>query len=453
MFRIMAALSLVAVLLIPGKSTTVAQETRTAPRPRTTQAQTKKAGPQTPTRVDRSFRTTAGRKPQISKPTVVLKPGEAPNIQFETPIYNFGRVRSGTEILYDFWYTNTGTGPLEILRVKPGCGCTTAGEYDRIVQPGERGKISIKLNTRRFSGSLDKPVTVNTNAAGPAASVTLHLQGEAWRAFEVAPAKASFGRVSSEAVETRPPVRKLSIVNNLESPLHPSDIRVSNPAFSAALKVIEEGKRYELEITLKPPLHSANNSATIEIGTGIENEPSIRIQASAYVTAPVDVMPSRITLPQQRDRDWRRTFIIRNNAAYPIQVSDLRISTGEITGTLSETKPGQEFRVGLVVPKAYRIPPWGDTITLKTSHPKLSTLTIPIVDRKNTAAGTRPVADRKTSVSGSGVSRNQPAGVPRSARRAKKPVSSTGSADAPARPAGTVADGKKKSTAPVKEQR
>ncbi len=56
----------------------------------------------------------------IPKPTVVLKPGEVPAIKFDVPIYDFGRVRAGEDVIHDFWFTNTGTGPLEILRVKPG---------------------------------------------------------------------------------------------------------------------------------------------------------------------------------------------------------------------------------------------------------------------------------------------------------------------------------------------
>ncbi len=63
------------------------------------------------------------RKPRVAalpRPTIVLKPGEVPAIQFDTPTYNFGRIRAGTDIRHDFWFTNTGTGPLEILAVKPG---------------------------------------------------------------------------------------------------------------------------------------------------------------------------------------------------------------------------------------------------------------------------------------------------------------------------------------------
>jgi hypothetical protein len=58
-------------------------------------------------------------QPQVPAPTVVLKPGEVPGIVFKEPTYDFGRVRSGTDVTHDFEFTNTGTGPLEILQVKP----------------------------------------------------------------------------------------------------------------------------------------------------------------------------------------------------------------------------------------------------------------------------------------------------------------------------------------------
>ncbi len=71
--------------------------------------------------VPRAARKAAPRtKQNIPEPTVTLKPGEVPKIEFDTPTYNFGRIRAGADIIHDFWFTNNGTGPLEILAVKPG---------------------------------------------------------------------------------------------------------------------------------------------------------------------------------------------------------------------------------------------------------------------------------------------------------------------------------------------
>ena len=53
------------------------------------------------------------------QPTVKLGPGEVPQIEFDTPIYDFGKMKAGKDIEHDFWFHNGGTGPLEILSVKP----------------------------------------------------------------------------------------------------------------------------------------------------------------------------------------------------------------------------------------------------------------------------------------------------------------------------------------------
>ena len=58
-------------------------------------------------------------QPTGQQPTVQLKPGEVPGIVFDTPEYNFGRIPAGQDIAHDFWFTNTGNGPLEILKAQP----------------------------------------------------------------------------------------------------------------------------------------------------------------------------------------------------------------------------------------------------------------------------------------------------------------------------------------------
>ncbi len=71
--------------------------------------------------VPRAARKSPARSKQnIPEPTVTLRPGEVPKIEFDTPTYNFGRIRAGADVIHDFWFTNNGTGPLEILAVKPG---------------------------------------------------------------------------------------------------------------------------------------------------------------------------------------------------------------------------------------------------------------------------------------------------------------------------------------------
>jgi len=77
-----------------------------------------------------------------SSPTVA--PGEkkesaGPKIQFAEMVYDFGKVSSGELVKHTFVFTNIGTATLEIKDVRPGCGCTTAVTWDKVVAPGKTG--------------------------------------------------------------------------------------------------------------------------------------------------------------------------------------------------------------------------------------------------------------------------------------------------------------------------
>lgn len=103
----------VVVLLLAASQRAGAQEHSLASQP--------VAHPQPPASAPTSQALKPGQgPPPVPEPTVVLKPGEVPGIKFKEPTYEFGRVRSGTDVTHDFEFTNTGNGPLEILQVKPG---------------------------------------------------------------------------------------------------------------------------------------------------------------------------------------------------------------------------------------------------------------------------------------------------------------------------------------------
>src|SRR4051794_25670922 len=102
----------------------------------------------------------------VSEPVLVTTTtngAKGPHVVFETPIYEFGKAKSGDPIKHTFIFTNTGDQVLEIKNVRPGCGCTTAGEWTKTVEPGKTGSIPIQVNTANFNGPVAKPVNVDTS--------------------------------------------------------------------------------------------------------------------------------------------------------------------------------------------------------------------------------------------------------------------------------------------------
>jgi len=101
---------------------------------------------------------------------------KGPAIRFDSETYDFGPVQEGLVIKHTFQFTNIGSEPLEIRGLIPTCGCTSMGDYDKEVQPGRTGTISVSLNTRNYDGRITKTVLVETNVPDKE-NMTLTLVG------------------------------------------------------------------------------------------------------------------------------------------------------------------------------------------------------------------------------------------------------------------------------------
>ena len=98
-----------------------------------------------------------GRFPAFAQPaTTTAAKHDGPHIKFAEESFDFGRVSSSDVLRHDFIVTNTGGTPLEISSVKPACGCTTAGAWDRFIPAGQSGKIPIQFNPAGFAGPVAK---------------------------------------------------------------------------------------------------------------------------------------------------------------------------------------------------------------------------------------------------------------------------------------------------------
>ena len=100
----------------------------------------------------------------------------APVMKFEFDSHDFGKVKAGDKVTYDFKFTNTGASPLIITNATASCGCTVPEWPKEPIQPGQGGKIKVTFNSANKEGLQDKQITVTANTS-PAQTV-VHLVGE-----------------------------------------------------------------------------------------------------------------------------------------------------------------------------------------------------------------------------------------------------------------------------------
>ncbi len=110
----------------------------------------------------------------LSFSAVVIADDAAPVITLVDPVKDFGTVPKGQVLDWTFEIKNTGTADLEIKSANPSCGCTVA-DFDRLIKPGQIGKVVAHVDTTNFSGPIAKSVTIQSNdPMTPTAQVTIH---------------------------------------------------------------------------------------------------------------------------------------------------------------------------------------------------------------------------------------------------------------------------------------
>ena len=90
-----------------------------------------------------------------SKPLTTLALSEAN--------FYFGKLKKGDHVEHIYEVTNTGTNPLIISQVKPGCGCTVPDYTKDPILPGQKGKITLKFDSTNFDGLVNKQAEVYAN--------------------------------------------------------------------------------------------------------------------------------------------------------------------------------------------------------------------------------------------------------------------------------------------------
>lgn len=119
---------------------------------------------------------------------------------------------------------NAGTETLKILKVKPGCGCTTAPLDKTELKSGEVATMDVSLRLSS-GGQVSKSIRIESNDAEKANTMVI-LKADVFTAVTVAPKYLSFRNMTvgeqSKAVTT--------ITNNTDKPIKIKNIKL-NPDY------------------------------------------------------------------------------------------------------------------------------------------------------------------------------------------------------------------------------
>jgi hypothetical protein len=316
-----------------------------------------------------------------------------PRIQFGESVHDFGKISTSSAFKHDYVFTNTGNARLEVTEVRTSCGCAVAGDWTRVVEPGQTGIIPIQLSTTNLSGPLLKAVSVSCNDTNHSL-VQLQVKALIWKPIDVTPQMVIFN-LSADMLTNQ--TKAVRIVDYTGQTLTLSEPESAHKSISAEIKTITPGKEYDLLITAKPPFSGTSIQTPVTVKTSSTNLPVISVNTIGIIQPVIGIMPNQITLPRAPlSSNMQAGVTLRFNGSGMMKVSEAsagfvttRAGAGDdapntkpIPGVnirVQELQPGRFYNVVVIFPAGLEIRPGQSAeLSLKTSHPQYPVIRVPI---------------------------------------------------------------------------
>ena len=88
----------------------------------------------------------------------------AAKIKFTVKEHDFGDIKEGEKVSFDYKFKNEGKSPLILSNVMIACDCTTSEWPKQPIMPGKEGVIKVMFDSEDKDGQQKKVLVVLTNA-------------------------------------------------------------------------------------------------------------------------------------------------------------------------------------------------------------------------------------------------------------------------------------------------
>ena len=116
-------------------------------------------------------------------------------IKFKENVHDFGKIKQGVPVTYDFVFTNVSSRTIVIESATASCGCTTPVKPEKPLAKGKSDIIKAGFNAASPS-PFDK--TIYVKVAGAAQPLEIKIKGEVLSADAYAKYQAEKGKKASK---------------------------------------------------------------------------------------------------------------------------------------------------------------------------------------------------------------------------------------------------------------
>ena len=330
-------------------------------------------------------------KAKKSEAPAVKKVAEkAPRLTIVEPVKDYGTIAKGEKLDWSFVVKNTGDSDLQIISAKPGCGCTVA-DFDKVIKPGETGKVTAHVDTTAFAGPIAKTVTLETNdPTTPTSQLTIHAIVKPYvEAFPAGFVRFNLlqGEADSQTVILYSEEDEPFQVTKVETPgdwVRASFEKITNEADKAP-NVGKIGQdQYKVKITVGgPDIKIGPLADKVHISTTSKHQPDYFVSISGVIRPAFRVEPSALNFGEVSPADVAATRMVMlhsNNMKAP-ETFVVSKAESSVPAVVTSVKPGAnkgEYEVTLQIAKDAKPGDVDGTVKIFTNDKVTPVVTVPM---------------------------------------------------------------------------
>jgi len=319
--------------------------------------------------------------------------GKAGKAVVEKKTAEVGEILESQNVEYTFVVKNAGNAELQILHVKPSCGCSVA-DYDKAILPGQEGKVHITIDGKKIgAGAFEKSFLVKTNDPGNE-QFTLVVQGTVTKSLEFS-RDLRWAGFADEPLKIESYITVvLSSTMNITNARWDDDGKAKGLADKIGVKLdtIERGRKYRLTVWKKADLPPESVVSNIVLTT---DHPKLReriVPVAFTVMNDVELYPQRLyygemAIPTGATKAFERTFNIIAARGDSLKVLKAVSSREDMTVKIQELVPGKSYRGTVLVRPTSKIDQYTGSITISTNYPKYREVVLGVVGSVRVGTG------------------------------------------------------------------
>ncbi|MFN2442464.1 MAG: DUF1573 domain-containing protein [Thermoanaerobaculia bacterium] len=309
-----------------------------------------------------------------------------PKLSLVDPVKDFGTVPKGEVLTWDFTVQNAGSTDLQILSVQPDCGCTVAN-FDKVIKPGQTGRIHAVVETVSFSGPIAKTISVQSNdPSTPMARLTMRADVKPYvQAFPNGFLRymLQLGQADKQSTilvtEDEEPFQIVSI----ESPADFIKVDYEKVPVAERVQAGRAGQeQYRFTVTVGGPEAKVGPIAEkVKITTNSKHQPQFLLSVTGLIRPAYVVSPSVLNFGEVKvgDASATRTVTVgaTNRTSNAFQVTKVESSNPSI---VAEAKPAGNgaFEVTVRLAKPGKAGAFDSNIKIYTNDQYSPVYTLPV---------------------------------------------------------------------------